>query len=132
MLQRTQSGRGVGVKRYERRTRWPGTWSVAAIVIVMTAACAPSVGGWRSPVKNEASTRADYADCRARAEAATLTQRQTERTGYGLESSNQSAVFNPRGDNTMAIAERSDTSTLYDKLVASCMTGRGYRQPTAP
>jgi len=132
MLRRTQTGQRSGVKGNERTVSLIRTFSMAAITAVLVSACAPSVGGWRSPVKNEASTRSDYAQCRDRAEAATLTQRQTERSGYGLESAGQSGVFNPRGDNTMDIADRSDTTTLYDRLVAGCMSSKGYRRPGDP
>ncbi len=129
MLRRTQSGQRSGVKGNKPLACPAMTRAAVVLAACLVAACAPSVGGWRSPVKNEASTRADYAQCRERAEQATLTQRQTDRSGYGLESARQTGVFNPRGDNTMAIADRSDTTSLYDKLVAGCMTSKGYRQP---
>lgn len=105
--------------------RLAGIVSLSALM-----ACAPSVGGWRSPVKNEASTRADYALCKNRAEQATLRLRQAERPGFGTEE--RPGTFNPRGDNTMAIADRTDTTNLYDAFVANCMEGKGYRLPGDP
>ena len=95
----------------------------------MLSACAPSVGGWRSPVKNETSTRADYAVCRSQAEESTLVRTRSDRAGYGLENESGPGPFDPRGGDPMAMAERSDTTSLYDKLVASCMTSKGYRRP---
>ncbi len=113
------------------RSRPPAVqFALGALALsLLVGACAPSVGGWRSPARNEASTRADYADCRAQAEEITLTQTRSDRTGYGLEGTSRPGPFDPRGDDPMAIAERSDTVSLYDRLVAGCMTSKGYRRP---
>ena len=82
-------------------------------------------------MKNESLTKNDFAACQSRAEEATLELRRTERSGYGVLDEIGPGPFNPRGDNTMAIAERSDTSTLYNVLVDQCMTQKGYR-PSEP
>lgn len=122
-----QTGRPGSVKQNDR-TRSPlfaGLTAIAALSLI--TACAPSVGGWRSPVKNEASTRADYAQCKNRAEQTTLQMRQAQRPGFG--SDQRPGPFNPRGDDTMAIADRSDTTNLYDALLANCMSRKGYRLP---
>jgi hypothetical protein len=96
---------------------------------VVTACAAPS-GGWQQPVKNEKLTQADYAACRQRAEESTLELNRSRRPGFGVLDTSSAGTFNPRGDNTMAIAERSDASTLFDALVANCMTQKGYRRAT--
>lgn len=124
---RKQTGRPGRVKQNE-----PGNHvllsQVAVLGLLVTlSACAPSVGGWRSPVKNEASTRADYARCQAQAEQTTLQMRQANRPGFGT--TDRPGTFNPRGDDTMAIADRADTTNIYDALVSSCMSRKGYRQP---
>ena len=95
-------------------------------LVFCLAACTTSVGGWRQSSKNEASTRADYAQCRNQAEETTLILRREERPGYGTESADRPGPFNPRGDNTMAISERSDATNLQDALVDSCMSRKGY------
>lgn len=125
-----QTGRLGRVKQNDNQFARPLKYAGVIGLLLLAAACAPSVGGWRSPVKNEASTRADYAFCKDRAERATLQARQAERPGFGTE--DRPGPFNPRGDNTMEIAERSDTVNLYDTLVAGCMSGKGYRQPRSP
>ena len=122
----TQSGHLGAVKKNDRRlTVWQQALAVVLAAGVL-GACASSAGGWRQPVKNEALTRADFAACKTRAEEATLELRRTDRSGYGSMGSSRPGPFNPRGDNTMAIAVRSDTSTLYEALVANCMTQKGY------
>lgn len=135
MMRGKQTGRPGRVKQNDRRNGLVSSVSLARLsvsvgLIFALTACAPSVGGWRSPVKNEASTRADYAFCKDRAERATLNARQADRPGFGT--ANRTGTFNPRGDNTMDIAERSDTTNLYDALVVNCMAGKGYRQPGDP
>ncbi|MDG2244582.1 MAG: hypothetical protein P8L66_13950 [Rhodospirillaceae bacterium] len=103
---------------------------VATIALIgCLGACAYSLGGWRQSTKNEAMTRADYAVCKERAEDATLIMRRADRQGYGTAGTERPGTFNPRGDDPMAISERSDASSLYDSLIASCMTRKGYRQP---
>ena len=101
----------------------------AALLVWTLAACASAAGGWRQLAKNEALTRADFTVCKSRAEQATLELKRSERSGYGALGDSGPGPFNPRGDNTMAIAERSDTSKLYEALVASCMTRKGYARP---
>ncbi|MEQ9109622.1 MAG: hypothetical protein RIF37_12025 [Rhodospirillaceae bacterium] len=128
-----QSGRQDAVKRNGE----PNDWSngafrksiVAFTLLCSLAACTASVGGWRQANKNEASTRADYAQCRKQAEETTLILRHEERPGFGTESAERPGPFNPRGDNTMAISERSDATNLQDALVASCMSRKGYSRP---
>lgn len=126
-----QTGRPDRVKQNDTRNppRFARFLSCAlgAMALTIITACAPSVGGWRSPVKNEASTRADYALCQNRAETTTLQLRQEERPGFGP--AERPGTFNPRGDDTMAIADRNDATNLYDVLLSSCMTRKGYRQP---
>ncbi|NKB44698.1 MAG: hypothetical protein GKS03_10520 [Alphaproteobacteria bacterium] len=112
------------------RSRGAMVRALAAIALLSSlAACAYSVGGWRQSTKNEAMTRADYAVCKDRAEETTLLMRRSDRQGYGTAGSERPGTFNPRGDDPMAISERSDASSLYDTLVDSCMTRKGYRRP---
>lgn len=128
----TQTGRPSPVKKNG------GSWvtlvrALATVVMLGSlAACAYSVGGWRQPTKNEAMTRADYAVCKDRAEETTLLLRRSDRQGYGTAGTERPGTFNPRGDDPMAISERSDASSLYDSLIASCMIRKGYRRPSDP
>lgn len=130
MMRGKQTGRPGSVKQNDLCKPSLLTRLVVTLSICVVTGCAPSVGGWRSPVKNEASTRADYAFCKNRAEQATLRLRQAERPGFG--SDQRPGTFNPRGDDTMSIADRSDTTSLYDTLIINCMSGKGYRLPGAP
>jgi len=93
----------------------------------MLGACAAASGDWHHPARNAALTQSDYAACQADAEEATLEQRHSYRQGYGLGQSGPPGVFNPRGDNTMAIADRSDTTAIYSALVDHCMALKGYQ-----
>ena len=125
----TQTGRLDVVKKNYRPSPVLTRALFTLAVLSGLTACAPSVGGWRQPTKNEAMTRADYAQCQDQAEAATLTLRRSERPGYGTQTANPPGTFNPRGDNTMVITEKSDSTTLYNALLANCMARKGYRQP---
>lgn len=127
----TQSGRPVAVKKNDRPAEFLRRGAAGLVILTSLAACAYSVGGWRQPTKNEAMTRADYALCKERAEDATLTLRQSERPGFGTAGTNRPGTFNPRGDDPLAIADRSEASTLYETLVANCMIRKGYQQPDA-
>lgn len=145
MVSGKQSGRQDAVKRNDLRTanrkalRIANTNHSSAGVLCKSltflaltfclAACTASVGGWRQSTKDEASTRADYAQCRKQAEETTLILRREERPGFGTESVERPGPFNPRGDNTMAISERSDATNLQDALVESCMSRKGYSRP---
>ncbi|MBT4741480.1 MAG: hypothetical protein HN793_09580 [Rhodospirillaceae bacterium] len=77
-------------------------------------------------------TRADYAVCKDRAEETALKLRRAERPGYGTAGTERPGTFNPRGDDPMAISERSDASSLYDALIDGCMVRKGYSRPGAP
>ena len=124
----TQSGRLDGVKKKHSVDQSFAALVLGLLYAGLLTACAAPTGGWHQPSRNEALTQSDYAACQARAEQATLERRRTNRQGYGLMNDSATGVFNPRGDDTMAIAERSDTSTLYNTLVARCMTQKGYQR----
>lgn len=124
-----QTGRPSAVKKNDRPAAHLARGMAVALILASLSACAYSVGGWRQATKDEAMTRADYAQCKHRAEEATLTLRKSERPGFGTTGTDRPGPFNPRGDDTLAIADRSDVSTLYDTLLANCMVRKGYRQP---
>lgn len=135
ILRGTQSGRVQRVKKKDGTARSVLESLKASRDIFIgfalagfVAACAAPSGGWQQPVKNEKLTQADYAACRQRAEESTLELNRSSRPGFGVLEPGNTGTFNPRGDNTMAIAERSDTGTLFEALVANCMTQKGYRR----
>ena len=102
------------------------------IVLWSLAACAYSAGGWRQSAKNEAMTRADYALCKGSAEETTLTLKRSERQGFGTAGTKRPGTFNPRRDDILAIADRSNTTTLYDALLETCMVRKGYSEVGTP
>ncbi len=114
------------VKKNECQRRGHGHVVRAMLLAGLLSACAAPTGGWHHPAKNESLTKGDFAACQLRAEESTLELRRADRSGYGVLDTGGPGPFNPRGDDTMAIAERSDTSTLYNVLVDRCMTQKGY------
>lgn len=125
----TQTGRSSAVKKNGRSSTVLVRALATVVLLGSLTACAYSVGGWRQATKNEAMTRADYAVCKERAEETTLMLRRSDRQGYGTAGTERPGTFNPRGDDPMAISERSDASSLYDALVAGCMARKGYSRP---
>ncbi|MFL2769519.1 MAG: hypothetical protein ACJZ9F_00770 [Rhodospirillaceae bacterium] len=104
--------------------------SLTGIVLFsMLAACAAPSDGWHQPVKNEKLTQADYRSCRDQAEERTLELNSDNRSGFGVLSRGRTGTFNPRGDNPMAIAEKSDNNAIFKSLVSNCMILKGYFQP---
>ena len=128
----TQTGRPGRVKKNDRPVANLVRGLSLLLVLGSLGACAYSAGGWRQASKNEAMTRADYAICKDSAEEATLSLRRSERPGFGTTGTERPGTFNPRGDDTLAIADRSDATTLYDALVESCMVRKGYSQAGTP
>lgn len=102
------------------------------IVLESIAACAYSAGGWRQSDKNEAMTRADYALCKGSAKETTLTLQRSEQQGFGTAGTKRPGTFNPRRDDILAIADRSNTTTLYDALLETCMVRKGYNAVGTP
>ena len=93
------------------------------------ATCAAPSGGWQQPVKNEKLTQADYRSCRDQAEEATLELDSYNRAGFGVLGKGRIGTFNPRGDDPMAIAEKSGSKAIFKSLVTNCMLLKGYLQP---
>ena len=120
----TGTGQSSGVKEKQRA---PNVLGVCMVGAMMLGACSTSWDNWHHPARNPALTQSDYAGCQAYAEEAALERRHSGRQGYGLERSGAPGVFNPRGDNTMAISDRSDTNAIYSALIDHCMTLKGYQ-----
>lgn len=128
----TQTGRLGRVKKNDRPAANLVQGLSLLLVLGSLSACASSAGGWRQANKNEAMTRADYAICKDRAEETTLRLRRSERPGFGTAGTERPGTFNPRGDDTLAIADRSEATNLYDALIDSCMVRKGYQQAGKP
>jgi len=117
------------VKKNDRPAHYALLCRALAIASIALTACASPSGGWQQLAKNEALTQADYAACRRQAEESTLELSQSGRPGYGILNERGTGPFNPRGDDPMAIADKSGTSALFNALIANCMTQKGYHQP---
>lgn len=128
----TQTGRLGRVKKNDRPVANLVEGLSLLLILGSLGACAYSAGGWRQPDKNEAMTRADYTLCKDRAEETTLKLQRSERPGFGTAGTERPGTFNPRGDDTLAIADRSGATNLYSALVESCMVRKGYSQAGKP
>ncbi len=94
---------------------------VAAVAAVVLSGCA-GTGQWTKEDVSEAQIRADYADCRSQATAATERDR-------GIDYDIAAATGVRRDDRIGTLRDdmRSyGTTQLYHDIVDRCMRGRGY------
>lgn len=106
-----------------------GAWHRLGVVTVLfIGACASPADGWHQAGKTEADVRTDYRACASQAESATLDAIGVDRAEYGAAATANPSPFDRRGDNPMALADRSQDNRLYKRLLDRCMLSKGYRQ----
>jgi hypothetical protein len=111
-----------------RKVKAQGLVFVTICCALALASCAASE--WHHPRKSAAEAEADENTCNKLAEDAALTRARRQRADYRMPKPVTETGYY-RGETSMQLADRGDTTKNFEKSLADCMTSKGYTQGSA-